>query len=123
MHEALECCAAAGLLEQLYEKLNGTDIIGQYEVYVRVAPWKRYPATLVLKHFCALLTVRKLIVSALPQIEPICQESGYARFDEPDIDARLKAFWDTFTWAVVENSKAAGRGGRAILKIRYVNLI
>lgn len=58
MYETLQCCTAAELLEQLSEELNGADIIGQYEVYVRAAPWKRFPATLVLKHFCAILTVR-----------------------------------------------------------------
>ena len=57
MRKALQYCAAEGLLGQFSEKLNGVDIIGQYELYVRAAPWKRYPATLVLKQICATLTV------------------------------------------------------------------
>jgi len=28
------------------------------------------------------------------------QESGYTRFDDSDINARLKAFWDSYTWEV-----------------------
>jgi len=58
MHTALQYCTTAGLLEPLSEKLNGVDIIGQYELYIRAAPWKRYPATLVLKQVSAMLTVR-----------------------------------------------------------------
>ena len=58
MHKAFQFCAGMGLLEQLSEELNGADIIGQYELYVRTAPWRRYPATLALKHICTILTVR-----------------------------------------------------------------
>jgi len=42
------------------------------------------------------------------------QEGGYTRFDESDIDAKLKTFSDAYTWEVVDNSKAAGR---AVLQI------
>ena len=46
------------------------------------------------------------------------QDSGDAHFNdcfnEPNIDARLKAFWDAYTWEVVPNSQAAN----AALKIR-----
>jgi len=58
MDKALQYCTAAGVLTQLSEELNSADLIGQYESYVHGAPWKRYPAMLVLKHFCATLTVR-----------------------------------------------------------------
>ena len=71
MQQALQYCATAGLLGQFSEKLNGVDIIGQYELYVRAAPWKRYPATLVLKQICTTLTVRTFHPVGLPRIEPI----------------------------------------------------
>jgi len=45
---------------------------------------------------------------------------GYARFDESDVDARLTAFWDAYTWVATKNSEATDH---AVLKIRYVKLI
>jgi len=58
MHKALQHCTAVGLLERLSEELINADILGQYEMYVRPAPWKRYPAMLVLKQIYTTLTVR-----------------------------------------------------------------
>jgi len=37
------------------------------------------------------------------------QEDGSACFQKSDIDARLEAFWDAYTWEVVPDSKAADR--------------
>jgi len=58
MSGALKYCTEAGILKQLSQKLNCADIIGEYKSYVGAAPWMRYPATLVLKPLCAMLTVR-----------------------------------------------------------------
>ena len=33
-------------------------IFGQYELFVRLAPWKRHPATVVLRQICMIFTVR-----------------------------------------------------------------
>jgi len=48
------------------------------------------------------------------------QEGGYARFHESDIDARLKAFWDDYTWEAVPAPEAVVR---TLLNIRYDTLI
>jgi len=118
LRKALQYCAAVGLLEQLSEGLNGADIIGEYELYVRAAPWKRYPTTLVLKEICATLTVRIFYpVGFTSNSANMIQEGGHARFNESDIDARVKAFWDAYTWEVVPHSKIAAR---SVLDIRYV---
>ena len=61
MHKALQYCAVEGLLKQLSKELNSADIIGEYELYVQVAPWRRYPATLVLRQICANLSLRVCI--------------------------------------------------------------
>jgi len=58
LHKAFQYCTAAGLLNQLSKELNSADIIREYESYVGVAPWKRYPATLVLKQIYTILKVR-----------------------------------------------------------------
>jgi len=71
MRKALQYCRAAELFEKLSEELDASDIVGQYELYVRMTPWKRYPATLALKQICATLTVRISHPAGFPQIEPI----------------------------------------------------
>jgi len=48
------------------------------------------------------------------------QEGGYGRFDESDINAELKAFWDAHTWEVVPNY---GAYYSKVRYIRYVKLI
>jgi len=58
MRRAFKYCTEAGILKQLSKKLNRADITGEYKSYVGAAPWMRYPATLVLKPLCAMLTVR-----------------------------------------------------------------
>ena len=58
MASAIQYCAAFGLSERLSNELKTTNIIASYELYVRAAPWKRHPATLVLKEICNLLIVR-----------------------------------------------------------------
>jgi len=60
MHQIFQYCTAVGLFEKLAEELNNADIIGEYELYVRAAPWKRYPATLVLTQIYASSTVRNI---------------------------------------------------------------
>jgi len=48
------------------------------------------------------------------------QEGGYVHFDESDIDARLKIFWDAYTWELVPHSR---RAGRTLLDIGYVKFV
>jgi len=48
------------------------------------------------------------------------QEGGSTRFQESEVDARLKALWDSYTWEVVPDSKAAAH---AVLDIWYVELL
>jgi len=48
------------------------------------------------------------------------QEGGYGRFDESERNAKLKAFWDAYTWEVVPNY---GAYYSKALYIRYVKLI
>jgi len=45
------------------------------------------------------------------------QESGYAHFGELNIDAKLKIFWDAYTWELVPQSR---RAARTLLDIGYV---
>jgi len=46
-----------GYSEELRRMLPNI-ILGQYELFVRLAPWKRHPATAVLKQICMNFTVR-----------------------------------------------------------------
>jgi len=45
------------------------------------------------------------------------QEAGYASWDDFDIEARLKAFWDGYTWEVVPIYDPVHRGSSVILDI------
>jgi len=47
------------------------------------------------------------------------QERGYARFHDSDIDARLKAIWDAYTWEIIPDHQ----GPFHVLNIQYVKLI
>jgi len=58
MASAIQYCTAFGLSERLSNELRTTNIIASYELYVRAAPWKRHPATLVLNEISNLLIVR-----------------------------------------------------------------
>lgn len=57
MDSVVKYCTKTGLRRQLHKELKSVDIIGQYELFVRSAPWKRHPATLTLKKIYAFLTV------------------------------------------------------------------
>jgi len=64
MGSAVKYCAEAGLSRQLSEELKNADIFRQYELLIRLQPWKRHPATLTLKKIYAPLMV--LFVCLLP---------------------------------------------------------
>jgi len=53
MCSAVKYCIEAGLSRRLSEELKSADIVGQYELFVRSAPWKYLPATLTLKKIYA----------------------------------------------------------------------
>jgi len=57
MASAVQCCVEAGLSRQLSEELRCAGIFHQYELFVHSHPWKRHPATLILKRIYAFLTV------------------------------------------------------------------
>ena len=50
-------CKNDGYSQELRRMLPNI-ILGQYELFVRSAPWKRHPATAVLGQICAIFTVR-----------------------------------------------------------------
>jgi len=57
MASAIQYCAEAGLSRQLSKELKSADIFRQYELFVRSQPWKRHPATLILKKIYKFLAV------------------------------------------------------------------
>ena len=57
MASAVQYCVEVGLSGKLSEELKSSDIIGQYESFIRSAPWKRHPATLTLKKIYTSLKV------------------------------------------------------------------
>jgi len=71
MPNALQYCSEVGPFQRLLKELDDTDITAEYRLCVREAPWRRYPATLVLGWICKLLTVRTFHSLDLFPIEPI----------------------------------------------------
>jgi len=57
MGSAVEYCIEVGRSRQLSEELKSVDLIGQYESFMYSAPWKRHPATLILKKIYTPLVV------------------------------------------------------------------
>jgi len=57
MDSAIQQCVEAGLSSQLFEALKSASIFHRYELFMRLAPWKRHSATLTLKKIYASLTV------------------------------------------------------------------
>jgi len=53
---ALARCKDVEISPELY-KLLPNPVFGKYESFVRSAPWKRHPATQILRKICAILTV------------------------------------------------------------------
>ena len=112
-------CESAGLTSLLSETLPNI-ISGEYESPVRSAPWYRHPTTVKLKQFYATLRVRTFCGPASHWTElMLFQESGFLGFSEPDIDTKLRMFWDTFTWDILNSSPSAPPR----LLIQYVKLI
>jgi len=100
----VKLCNAAGSLQDLdLSEVSLSLILVWYVTIVRSAPWKRHPATSVLKKICAALTV-KLFLLHMPCFELTCvQESGFPGFHESDVDASLEAYWDACTWEVFQH--------------------
>jgi len=53
---ALARCKDVKISRELYTLLPNI-IFGEYESFVRSAPWTRHPATEILRKICAVLTV------------------------------------------------------------------
>lgn len=50
------------------------------------------------------MQVRTLIGFQLPETELIfIQERGFPGFGELDVDTKLRTFWDTFTWEILDS--------------------
>jgi len=54
---ALARCKDVVVSPELY-KLLPNPVFGKYESFVRSAPWKRHPATEILRQMCMTFTVR-----------------------------------------------------------------
>jgi len=100
----VERCKAAGLSQGLdLSAVLLNFILVQYMSLVRSAPWRRHPATSVLKMICAGLIVKPIFLH-MSYFELTCvQESGFPGFHESDIDASLEAYWDAWTWEVSQH--------------------
>ena len=123
MDSAVKYCTEVGLSSRLSKELESANVIGQFESFLRLTPWKRHPATLTLKTIYPLLAVCVLHPCTSNCTGPTWfQKSGYPNLQESVIDARLRAFWDAYTWEVVPNSNLK-MTARPRLNIRYVDLI
>jgi len=54
---ALARCKDVEVPPELY-KLLPNSVFGKYESFLRSAPWKRHPATEILRQMCAIFEVR-----------------------------------------------------------------
>jgi len=57
MGSAAKYCTEAGLSRQLSEELKIAGIFRQCELFVHSQPWKRHPATLIVKKIFSFLMV------------------------------------------------------------------
>ena len=96
---AIGRCNAAGLLQDLSEVLPNF-IWVRYMSFMRLAPWKRHPATDILKKVCAVLTVKSIFLHMRCFKFTRVQECGFPGFHESDISPSVEGYWDGYTWKV-----------------------
>jgi len=112
-------CEAAGLSQRLPHILP--DIIyGRFRSLMKLAPWKRSPATMVLRQICAILTVSMIHLLIFGGIDLIgFQESGFPGFCDLDIDTVSREVWNSYTWEVYHSEPKT----HPRLRMPYVKLI